>query len=148
MSLSELISMLLEPIANEWEGGMEVNSTGDFVSKLDILNSKEDQKRQEDGNDHDKRKYSDGDQNQEMNNEGDENISEGWKTDESLKPPTIEERDENLPDGLKNDQRTGDIRHYGKKGEKTKESEKKSNENIDKEELTRIGRMKMIRNKW
>ena len=39
MNLSELISWLLEPIANEYEGGFEVNSTDDFIHKMDELNN-------------------------------------------------------------------------------------------------------------
>ena len=38
MSLSELISWLLEPVANEWQGGFEVNSTDDFINKLETYN--------------------------------------------------------------------------------------------------------------
>ena len=41
MSLSELISWLLEPVANEWQGGFEVNSTDDFINRLETYNDVE-----------------------------------------------------------------------------------------------------------
>ena len=45
MSLSELISWLLEPVANEWQGGFEVNSTDDFINKLETYNERESKKK-------------------------------------------------------------------------------------------------------
>ena len=39
--LSETVSTALEPVAGEWSGGMESNSTPDFVSRIVTLNKKE-----------------------------------------------------------------------------------------------------------
>ena len=36
--LSEVVSQILEPIANNWKGGMEVISTPDLASKIDGMN--------------------------------------------------------------------------------------------------------------
>ena len=38
--MSEIISMVMEPMAKSWVGGMEANSTPDFVSKIDNLNER------------------------------------------------------------------------------------------------------------
>ena len=40
MHFSELVSQVLEPVANMWEGGLEVISTDDFISNLDRLNER------------------------------------------------------------------------------------------------------------
>ena len=36
--MSEIVSHLLEPVANYWDGGMEVNSTPDMLSRIDRMN--------------------------------------------------------------------------------------------------------------
>ena len=38
--LSETVSIVLEPVAGEWSGGMESNSTPDFVIRIVNLNKK------------------------------------------------------------------------------------------------------------
>ena len=38
--LSETVSIVLEPVAREWSGGKESNSTPDFVSRIVYLNKK------------------------------------------------------------------------------------------------------------
>ena len=38
--LSETVSTVLEPVAGEWSGGLESNSTPDFVSRIVNLNKK------------------------------------------------------------------------------------------------------------
>ena len=37
--MSEMVSLILEPVANTWTGGMETTSTQDFVSKIVELNN-------------------------------------------------------------------------------------------------------------
>ena len=39
--MSETESQILEPVANTWSGGMEVNNTPDFVSVIVSLNGKD-----------------------------------------------------------------------------------------------------------
>ena len=39
--MSETISQMLEPVANTWKKGMEVNSTQDFISKMDKINEED-----------------------------------------------------------------------------------------------------------
>ena len=46
--MSETVSQLLEPVANNWKGGMEVNSTSDFISRVDDLNDRGEHAKLED----------------------------------------------------------------------------------------------------
>ena len=140
MSLSELISMILEPIANEWEHGFEVNSTGDFLSRIDSLNKKEDQIPTGRNQDEDT------DNTHGMKNMNDESVPTGGKPGEG---------DEDTPEKILDDHTNGqvpqgwnkaDIRGYGKLGEKTNEKSEPT-EYEDKEPMNRIGRMRMMREK-
>ena len=45
--LSETVSQVLEPVANVYEGGMEVNSTQDLLSKIDNMNKNADHSLEE-----------------------------------------------------------------------------------------------------
>ena len=38
MNMSEMLSIILEPVANEWKGGLEVDITGEITCRLNDLN--------------------------------------------------------------------------------------------------------------
>ena len=65
--MSELVSLIMEPIANEWKGGLEVKSTGDFLNVLDKLNAGGMTRFQRDGD------------TEKSTNIYAENLPEGWK---------------------------------------------------------------------
>ena len=130
MGISELISMILEPVANKWEGGFEVNSTGDFVSGIESLNEKV-----------------------RMGREDLQNLPAGWRegTEE------VEDLPEGWKDVVTDDQqdgelpgkryKKGDIRNFGRVGEKLKNEETTKKAYEDNETLDRVGRMRMMRTK-
>ena len=114
--LSEVISHILEPIIKMRPGGLEVNSTGDFISIIDDINTRdipieeinleEIVKHLEDQEKEAQKRYDEFDSN--MGELGaDKSLPEGWKSTVTLEDITFTDGTENIPEGWKQNKPEG-----------------------------------------